>query len=99
MPAAVNSLGFPLLTIILFFPGVVGLLVLLVLEGVREIRIVAAATAVIEFILAAILLAEFNIGAGGFLVRTPRWVFQFSDRHSWIPTLGISYWVGVDGVS
>jgi len=99
MPDAVNSVGFPLLTIILFFPAAVGLAVLMVLEDVRTIRIVSAATAIIEFLLAAVLLAKFDIGAGGFLVRTPQWVFQFSDKHSWIPSLGISYWIGVDGVS
>ncbi len=46
-------------------------------------------------------------GVTGFLVSLPLWFwfdrgadgFQFVERHEWIPSLGISYHFGIDGVS
>jgi NADH-quinone oxidoreductase subunit M len=94
MPGAYNALGFPLLTIMLFIPAAGGV-VCWALEGERQVRIVAALTVVLEFALAMFLLAEFEIRPHGSAV----WMFQFSDRTDWISTLGINYWVGVDGIS
>ncbi|HEX6510261.1 MAG TPA: NADH-quinone oxidoreductase subunit M, partial [Chloroflexota bacterium] len=28
-----------------------------------------------------------------------QWVFQFEHRHDWISSLGITYWIGLDGIS
>jgi NADH-quinone oxidoreductase subunit M len=47
------------------------------------------------------------VGLGGFLVSLPLWTafnrqgegFQFLERHSWIPSIGVQYFFGVDGVS
>lgn len=95
MPVTGNALGFPLLTIILFVPAAGGLICWFI-EGIRVIRLVAIATVVVNFILAAILLVKFStshaLGGNG-------WEFQFTDRHDWISSLGISYLLGVDGVS
>ncbi|MBV9280759.1 MAG: NADH-quinone oxidoreductase subunit M, partial [Chloroflexi bacterium] len=95
MAATENSLGFPLLTIILFLPAAGGF-VCMALDDVRSLRIVAAAVAVVDFILAMILLAKFTITGTGVAAR---WVFQFSDRHDWVGGLGINYLLGVDGIA
>lgn len=95
MPTAVNTLGFPLLTIILFLPAAAAVICMF-LEDVRQIRIAASAIVVIDFILAMFLLAEFAITR---TAGVSRWVFQFSDHIDWISTLGISYWLGVDGIA
>src|ERR1041384_7639721 len=47
-------------------------------------------------------------GFVGFLVSVPLWVkfdrshptpFQFEETHNWIPSIGVSYHFGVDGIS
>ena len=48
-----------------------------------------------------------GVGLLGFLVSLPLWFsfdrqgdgFQFVERHSWIPSIGVQYFFGVDGVS
>jgi NADH-quinone oxidoreductase subunit M len=48
-----------------------------------------------------------GVGLVGFLVSLPLWFsfdrqgegFQFVERHSWIPSIGVQYFFGVDGVS
>src|SRR6266508_3888799 len=45
---------------------------------------------VVEFALSVPLWTRFAIGESG---------FQFSERMAWIPSLGISYSVGFDGIS
>lgn len=92
VPTTTNALHFPLLSIILFLPGVVGVLLALFIEGVRPVRLIAAVTVVIDFLLAMFLIVRFATGSAG-----SGWVFQFADKHDWIPSLGITYWVGVDG--
>src|SRR5512145_205970 len=47
------------------------------------------------------------VGVVGFLVSLPLWFwfdrgkdgFQFEEKASWIPSIGVSYYFGVDGVS
>lgn len=94
MPVTGNALGFPLLTIILFLPAAAGVLCLAI-EDVRITRVIAAGAVSIDFVLAMILLAKFE--------TTPRgaspWVFQFADKTDWISSIGINYWLGVDGVA
>lgn len=100
MPSTTNVLGgFPIVTIIVFLPAV-GALVCAMLEDVRQIRLTATATVVIDFILAMFMLARFSYRGLGQLRQPPNsWVFQFADKHDWISSLGITYWVGVDGVA
>jgi NADH-quinone oxidoreductase subunit M len=94
IPGASNSLGFPLLTIILFVPAA-GAVLCISLDDERQIKLVALVTATLDLILAAIMLAKFEILPGG----QAHWMFQFADRKDWVSSIGINYWVGVDGVS
>jgi NADH-quinone oxidoreductase subunit M len=98
MPASVvtNSLGIPLLSLVLFLPGIVALLIALGFGTDAQARIASSVTVVANLILALFLLAKFE-----WLGNTygSNWAFQFEHKHDWIDSLGITYWIGVDGIS
>jgi NADH-quinone oxidoreductase subunit M len=81
----------PLLTLIVFTPllGAV-LLACLPREPVMGVRRAALVFALAPFALSLALLAEFRAGEAG---------FQLIERASWIARWGITYRLGVDGVS
>jgi NADH-quinone oxidoreductase subunit M len=82
---------FPILSVIVFIPILSGLLILLI-PGERrdEIRVTALAAAFLAMILSAWVYFSYDAAAGG---------YQFVERYDWLPVLGISYHVGVDGIS
>jgi NADH-quinone oxidoreductase subunit M len=85
-----NQLGFPLLSTLIFVP-LAGAVVTLVLPGDRRvIKIWAFAVAIANLALACLLFVFFDYGQAG---------MQFVDRFAWIEPLGISYYVGLDGIS
>ncbi len=79
----------PLLTLMIFLP-VAGAALLYLLPGRAAWRAVAAGTGGLVLLLGVILLARFDWMRPG---------FQFEERTSWIPTLGASYHLAVDGLS
>jgi NADH-quinone oxidoreductase subunit M len=82
---------FPILSIIVFGPLVAALLLLLIKpERKTEIRVVALATAVFELVLSVWVYFTYDKVAAG---------YQFIEKHNWMPSLGIGYHVGVDGLS
>jgi NADH-quinone oxidoreductase subunit M len=83
----------PLLSLIVFMPLLgAGLLALLPREQERGIRRAALAFALVPFVLSLLLLAGFDPGVAGFQPA-------LAEHALWIPALGISYRLGVDGVS
>ena len=86
-----NAAEFPLLSLILFTP-LVGVVILLFINRQNEdlIRWIANLTVAV-----------------GFLVSLPLWFWydtqdadwQFVEQHEWIPSIGASYFLGVDGFS
>lgn len=80
-----------LTTVVLFAP-LVGLLVTLFLPKSREetIRWVTLATSVVVFVLTVILAVQMDPAVAG---------LQMVTYYNWIPSWGISYYVGVDGLS
>lgn len=80
--------GFPLLSIMMALPTVGAFLVLV--AGKRRARLIALITAVLTMILTALPVYFYQTAVPG---------FQFVERHSWIDVLGISYHVGIDGLS
>ena len=80
-----------LLSLMIFIP-LVGAAVILLLPSRAHgaIRWTAAAATVPPLLMSVALLARFRPTADG---------FQFVERASWIPTFGIEYFVGIDGVS
>jgi NADH-quinone oxidoreductase subunit M len=98
MPASLvtNALGIPLLSLVLFLPGIVASLIALGFGTDVQARVASSVTVVANLILALFLLAKFEWTGGTY---GSRWVFQFEHHHDWISTLGITYWIGVDGIS
>ncbi|MBI3763175.1 MAG: NADH-quinone oxidoreductase subunit M [Chloroflexi bacterium] len=82
---------FPVLSIIVFTPIVVGMLLLLFpAERKSEIRVAALAAAAICLGLSLFVYFSYNTAAGG---------YQFVEKFDWVPDFGISYHMGVDGIS
>ena len=80
-----------LLTWLLLTP-LIGAALLLLVPSRRAgaVRVIALASALATFVLSAFLWRGFDAGRQG---------FQFVERIPWVPTLGIDYSVGVDGIS
>jgi NADH-quinone oxidoreductase subunit M len=84
---------FTLLSIVLFLPAVAAVIGLLV-EDDRTVRLIASVAVILDLLLSLVLLVMFKYNSS-----SGAWLFQFSDRHDWVSSLGISYWIGLDGVS
>jgi NADH-quinone oxidoreductase subunit M len=83
--------SFPLLTTMIVLPAVGALVVALLPKRRPElVRPTALAFTVATGALTIYLLASFDTGHGG---------FQFVSQHEWIGVWGISWFVGVDGIS
>ena len=84
---------FPILTSLIALPIVGSLMLLLVRDdepnegAIRRIALIVAGLVFAETLL---VWARFDSASAG---------FQFVERHAWIPAFGISYEVGVDGIS
>ena len=86
--------NWPLLTIITFLP-IIGVLFLLMIRGeddvvARNARHVALWVSGFTFVVSLALVLNFDPQAPG---------YQFEVRGDWIPAAGISYHLGVDGIS
>ena len=81
----------PLLSLILFTP-LVGAIALLFVDKTQEglIRKIANATVGVGFLFSLPLWFWFDS-------QNPRW--QFVEQHTWIPSIGAEYLIGVDGFS
>jgi NADH-quinone oxidoreductase subunit M len=81
----------PLLSVITFLPGIAGLALLFVpRRSVGALRIASLAIAIVTFVLSLPLYVGFDAGAIG---------YQFEENRRWMPTFGVSYHVGIDGIS
>ncbi len=82
----------PLLTLITFLPAVGAVIIMLFMkkEQTKAIKGFATAVAVLDFLISLPLWFRFDTSEAG---------FQFVEKVSWIPTIGVSYFVGIDGIS
>jgi len=81
----------PLLSIVTFLPGAAGLALLFVpRRSAGALRGAALAAAVATFALSLPLFFWFDGANAG---------YQFEEFRQWMPTLGVAYHVGVDGIS
>ncbi len=82
---------FPILSVIVFTPLITGLLILLMPEERKgEIRVTALAASALALLLSIWVYFSYDLAAGG---------YQLVEKYSWLPQLGISYYVGVDGMN
>jgi NADH-quinone oxidoreductase subunit M len=84
---------FPILTSLVVLP-IAGSLLLLFVRDDQEheplVRNIALVVSVLVFAETLLLWSRFDAASGD---------YQFIERHAWIPSFGISYFVGVDGIS
>jgi len=82
---------FPFLSLSIFIPLLAGLIILLLPARLKNwVRGIALGAAAITLLLSIIIYARYDTAAGG---------YQFIEHLPWVPALGISYYVGVDGIS
>ena len=86
-----GGLGYPILTVVTFFP-LVGVLILLFVdkESKKVLRWTAFITTVVEFLLSLPLYFKFQLGTHH---------FQFVEKVPWIKILGSYYHLGIDGIT
>src|SRR5689334_11819533 len=80
-----------ILNLITYIPLIGAVLILFFVNksNTRAIRILATATAVIDFVVSLYLWVNFD----------PKALWQFEFRKEWIPSLGVEYHFGVDGIA
>jgi len=81
----------PILSILIFLP-IVGIGILLILDRKRHkaLKIATLIISVAEFLVSLPLWFDFNSQTAA---------MQFVERREWMPTYGISYYLGIDGFS
>ncbi len=84
-----NQLNYPILTYTVFLP-VLGALLLLFMSNATLIRWTTLAVTAATFVISLPLLTAFNKST---------YKMQFVERHEWIPSWGINYFIGIDGIS
>ena len=81
----------PILSVIVFTPLVAAVIMLMMKPTMKtEVRVTALAAATFDLFLSGWVYFTYNMQAAG---------YQFLEKYSWLPQLGISYHVGVDGMS
>src|SRR3954468_14341955 len=84
---------FPILSSLIALPIAGALLLMLVRDADNKetvVRQIALVISLLVFAETLLLWARFNPASAD---------FQFVERHAWIPAFGITYFVGVDGLS
>ena len=89
-----NAAGFPILTLLTFLP-LVGVAIILTVRGddvvvASNARWTALWTSLVIFAMSLVLWAKFDQSDAG---------FQFVESASWLPQVGLTYKMGVDGIS
>jgi len=85
-------MSFPVLSVIVFTPILAAVLILMMpAERKNEVRVTALAAAVFSLILSLWVYVQYLTGQ--------MTGYQFLEQYNWLPALGISYFVGVDGMS
>ncbi len=86
-----NSVGFPILSALIFLP-IAGAALILVINRSREdlIKWVSLGISIITFLVSLLLLSNFD--------KTTH-LMQFTEKHAWIPAWNVNYSLGLDGIS
>lgn len=82
-------MAFPLLSLIVFVP-VAGAAVVMLLRSDETVRWAALGFTLLDVALAIAMLSGFNTASSE---------MQFVEKHPWVPELGITFALGVDGIS
>lgn len=87
-----SSFSFPILSLILYIPLAAALLLIFFVSKEKEnfIRWFANIVAFVDMLISLYLIPNFQSGTLS---------MQFVERTNWIPSLGIQYFLGIDGIS
>jgi len=79
-----------ILSLIIFLPLLGGLIILFIPKSAdRVMKQIALVASIVSLLLSLVLAAQFSRGGG----------MQFEERYSWIPSIGVNYYLAVDGLS
>ncbi len=82
---------FPIISVIVFTPMIAGLLILLIpADRKTEVRVAALSAGAFALLLSIWVYFSYDIAVGG---------YQLVEKYAWLPAIGISYYVGVDGIN
>jgi NADH-quinone oxidoreductase subunit M len=86
------GVGIPILSIVTYIPlaGALAIVFFLPKERTGAIKGIATLVAVVDFVVSLPLWFLFERGKDG---------YQFVEKASWIPSLGVDYHFGIDGIS
>ncbi len=89
-----NNAGFPVLSLVTFLP-LLGVIILMTLRGdsdavAENARWTALWTSLLTFLISLVLWKRFDVGQTG---------YQFTESANWLPSFGVGYRMGVDGIS
>jgi len=89
-----NAAGFPILSLVTFLP-LLGVVILATMRGddahtAQNARWAALWTSLITFLISLVLWQKFDTTSAG---------FQFQETAKWLPDFGVTYRMGVDGIS
>ena len=87
---AATQIGFPILSVLVALPLVGAMLIWLFKSDESLTRLVGIAVTGIELLLTAWVLITF---------KTHTAAMQFVEQVDWIPEIGVSYHIGIDGIS
>lgn len=87
-----NVLGFPILSLIMYIPlaGALFIIFFMKSEKANSIRLFANIVAFVDMIVSLILIPYWDSSTLS---------MQFVEKHAWIPSLGVQYYLGIDGIS
>ena len=92
--------GLPILSLLVLVPFVGALVIFAGPNRLRYARSVALVFSLIAFVLAFLLfLTQWTDALDGIFTENQVGGYQFVEKYSWIESLGISYIMGVDGLS
>jgi NADH-quinone oxidoreductase subunit M len=78
-----------LLSLLVFFPSIIALVIAFLPEH-KVVKFFALGASILHFFLSLLLFKEFDSTSAG---------LQFVEKHDWIPQMGITYFLGLDGIS
>ncbi len=87
---AATQIGFPILSVLVFLPLVGAMFIWMLKSDESLIRLAGIAVTGIELLLTVWVLITFKIHTAA---------LQFVEQVDWIPAIGVSYHIGIDGIS
>ncbi len=82
--------AYPTLTVLVFFPLAAALFMAFFIKNEMVVRAFTLVASLFEILLSFPLFLNYRLDEAG---------YQFVEHASWLPTLGISYHLGIDGIS